>query len=134
MTEQSRGTKRTVSLHRVILAVCTLLVLMIFLITAVSLAGTARRRRDAEQSRAAAQTSLTAPPPVTTSATTTTERYPSAASRTTNTVTIAEDNDCLRCRNAALIEVTPAGNRLIAERNADKPIYPASLTKLMTLN
>ncbi len=131
MTKQKRTRGSIENLRRGIIAVCALLVITIGVITAISIAGAVRRRRETENARSAVQTSLTAPP-VTTTAATTTERYPSAASRTTETVTVTDEN-LLLCRNAALIEVLPGGNRLIAERSCDKPMYPASLTKLMTL-
>lgn len=131
MTEQKHPRSSSEKLRRAIITVCALLVGVIAGITAVSIMNSVRRQREKDALRAASAVAQTTAPPTTTT-TTTTERYPAAASRTTETVTVA-DTELLRCRNAALIEVLPQGNRLIAEREADAVIYPASLTKLMTL-
>ena len=132
MAEKKNRQQAGISPRRILIAACALLVCIIGIVTAVSIADAVRKRRESDRAlSSAARPALTAPP-VTTAETTTTERYPSAASRTTETVEITDDR-LLLCRNAALIEVLPSGNRLIAGRSADKPIYPASLTKLMTL-
>ena len=131
MTEQEKPRSGSEKLRRGIIAACALLVCIIALVTALSIARSVRRQREKDAQRAALLTQTTVPL-TTTTVTTTTERYPSAATRGTETITVA-DTELLRCRNAALIEVLPQGNRLIAERDADAVIYPASLTKLMTL-
>lgn len=68
----------------------------------------------------------------TTTTTTTTTRFPGAASATTETVTV-DDPALLIARNAVLIKVSPEGNEIIAQKEPDAQIYPASMTKLMTL-
>ena len=70
--------------------------------------------------------------PATTTVTTTTERFPSAPKKTTETVALT-DTDLIYARNAVLLQITPDGNQMLAERDADAEIYPASMTKIMTL-
>ncbi|MCQ2416458.1 MAG: serine hydrolase [Oscillospiraceae bacterium] len=86
----------------------------------------------AEEGTALITTTVNETTTATTTTTTTTARFPSAASRTTETVTIS-DSELVIARNACLIQVSPEGNTRIAEKDADTAIYPASLTKLMTL-
>ena len=68
----------------------------------------------------------------TTTTTTTTSLYPLPATRTTATVAL-NDPALIYGDTAALIAVHPEGNVLLAERNADARIYPASMTKVMTM-
>ena len=82
----------------------------------------------AETTTAAATETTT----VTTTTTTTTTRFPAAASFTTETVTV-DDPELLIARNAVLLRLSPEGNEIIAQKDADAQIYPASMTKLMTL-
>ena len=67
----------------------------------------------------------------TTTTTTTVTLYPLAASRTTETVTLGDD--LVYGNTAALIAVHEDGNILLAEKNADAVIFPASMTKIMTM-
>ena len=73
---------------------------------------------------------------VTTAATTTEQEteapFPAAPVRSTETVALG-DTDKIIARNAVLLKVTPDGNTILAERDADEQIYPASMTKIMTL-
>ena len=74
---------------------------------------------------------------VTAAVTTTTEPeteppFPPAPERSTETVALG-DTDKILARNAVLLKVTPEGNEILAERDADEQIYPASMTKIMTL-
>lgn len=68
----------------------------------------------------------------TTTTTTTTTQFPLAASATTETVTV-DDAEWLLARNAELIRLADGGNEIIAAKQPDEQIYPASMTKLMTL-
>ena len=115
-------------LHRVTAAACIVLVCAILVIGGYSYIRSLHDVRSAESSVQITQTTTAE----TTTETTTTSRYPLAAARTTETVTLGSDAPVL-AHNAALIEVTPQGNTLIAERAADAVIYPASMTKIMTL-
>ncbi|MBQ8921147.1 MAG: D-alanyl-D-alanine carboxypeptidase [Oscillospiraceae bacterium] len=70
----------------------------------------------------------------TTETTTTTEPYPSAATLPEEAALPAEfDESLLIARNALLLKAGAAGNTLLYERAADAKIYPASMTKIMTL-
>ena len=73
---------------------------------------------------------------VTTAATTTEQEteapFPAAPVRSTETIALG-DTDKIIARNAVLLKVTPDGNTILAERDADEQIYPASMTKIMTL-
>ena len=70
---------------------------------------------------------------VTTTTTVETEPpYPAAPTRSTETITLG-DTDKILARNAVLLKITPDGNEMLAEREADQQIYPASMTKIMTL-
>ena len=67
--------------------------------------------------------------------TTTTETlpaYPDKAERTPETLTVTDTTKIL-ARNALLIELEGNGGRILAEHDADAEIYPASMTKMMTL-
>ena len=92
----------------------------------------AEQAESSENSADPAVTAVTTTTETTTVTTTTTTRFPAAAGTTTETVTV-DDTSLLIARNAALIRVSDTGNTLIAGRNPDEAIYPASLTKLMTL-
>ena len=75
--------------------------------------------------------------PETAAVTTTTETeteapFPAAPERSTETVALG-DTDMILARNAVLLKITPDGNYILAERDADEQIYPASMTKIMTL-
>ena len=74
---------------------------------------------------------------VTAAVTTTTEPeteppFPPAPERSTETIALG-DTDKILARNAVLLKVTPEGDEILAERDADEQIYPASMTKIMTL-
>lgn len=58
--------------------------------------------------------------------------FPAAPERSTETIALG-DTDKILARNAVLLKVTPEGNEILAERDADEQIYPASMTKIMTL-
>lgn len=118
-------------LHRIAIAVCILLICVISVVAAVSISGALKRM--GEGSSIAVPEAITTEAPATTAETTAeTTKYPGAAARTTETVSL-DDFPLLTCKNAALIEVTDSGNLLLAERDADAVIYPASLTKIMTM-
>lgn len=68
----------------------------------------------------------------TTATTAATTLYPLKATRTTETAALT-DMSLIRGRNAVLIAVRESGNVLLAERGADARIYPASMTKIMTM-
>ena len=68
----------------------------------------------------------------TTTTVTTTEKYPAAPRKTSETAALT-DTDLIYARNAVLLQITPDGNQILAERDADAEIYPASMTKIMTL-
>lgn len=69
---------------------------------------------------------------LTTTTTTTTLRFPAAPERSTQTLTV-DDATKVLARNSVLIECGDEGNTIIAEHGADEKIYPASMTKIMTL-
>lgn len=66
----------------------------------------------------------------TTTTTTTATMYPPIAQTQTKTIALT-DETILYARNAALIDVK--NHTVIAERGADEVIYPASMTKIMTM-
>ena len=69
----------------------------------------------------------------TTTTTTTTARFPLAATRSTETVTVG-DTDLVYARNCILLECGEGdAANVLAERAADEKIPPASLTKIMTM-
>lgn len=73
------------------------------------------------------------PEETTTTTAETTSRFPAKAERTTETVTV-DDATKVLARNCVLIECGENGeNTILAEHGADAEIYPASMTKLMSL-
>lgn len=68
----------------------------------------------------------------TTTTTETTLRFPAAPERTSETLTV-DDATKVLAHNSALIECSANGGTLLAEHNADARIYPASMTKMMSL-
>lgn len=69
----------------------------------------------------------------TTTTTETAPRFPYKAARTTETVTV-DDVTKVLARNCVLIEVGENGSStILAEHDADAEIYPASMTKMMSL-
>lgn len=59
-------------------------------------------------------------------------KYPQKAERTSETLTVS-DAEKIYARNVLLIECSETGGTVIAEHDADAEIYPASMTKMMTL-
>ncbi len=79
------------------------------------------------------QTTGTTAVTTTTTETTTTLQYPAEPVPSTETLTV-EDTTKVLARNSLLLECMPDGSsRVIASRNPDAEIYPASMTKMMTL-
>lgn len=77
----------------------------------------------------------TAPPVSAEPAETTTEAlsgFADKAERTTDTITVNDPTKVL-ARNALLIECSGNGGTVLADHDADAEIYPASMTKMMTL-
>ena len=70
--------------------------------------------------------------PVVTTTTEALAAYPDKPERTPDTLTVNDTTKVL-ARNALLIEVTGNGGTVLAEHDADAEIYPASMTKMMTL-
>ncbi|MBR4201910.1 MAG: D-alanyl-D-alanine carboxypeptidase [Oscillospiraceae bacterium] len=62
----------------------------------------------------------------------TTSRFPAAAERSTETLTVNDTTKVL-ARNCLLLECGADGNTVIAEHDADAQIFPASMTKMMSL-
>ena len=87
---------------------------------------------DSDSEPAATTTALTTTELTTTTTTATTTLYPQHAQRTTNTVTVT-DTDLIYARNFVLVSCGADGDTVIAERGMDEQIYPASLTKIMTM-
>lgn len=84
-------------------------------------------------SAAAVTTTSDAATTTTTTTTTTTARFPLAATRSTETVTV-EDTDLVYARNCILLECgEDDACTVLAERSPDAQIPPASLTKIMTM-
>jgi len=82
----------------------------------------------------AAEMTETAAAAVSETTTAVTEQYPSAATLPEETEPPAEfDESLLIARNALLLKAGADGNTLIYERKANAKIYPASMTKMMTL-
>ena len=105
---------------------------IVLLILAIAGIGGASFFREMRRMQPPESSVLTETTTTTTETTTTTSRYPQAATRTTETVTLSGES-LIRARNAVLIEKTASGSRMIAERDCDTAVYPASLTKIMTL-
>ena len=80
----------------------------------------------------AVTTALTTAVTTTTTPAETEPPFPAAPMRSTETIALGE-NDKILARNAVLLKITPDGNTVLAEREADQQIYPASMTKIMTL-
>ena len=119
--------------QRLVIAASILLVAVIAGVAAVYIRSGIQKIRSGENPYPSAVTTTSATTTATTTTTTTTTTlYPGAASRTTQTVALT-DYELVKAKNAALIEVTDAGSVLLAERGADEPIPPASLTKIMTM-
>lgn len=80
------------------------------------------------------QTTTTIVTTTTTTVTTTetTSAFPDKPTRSDTTFTVADTTKVL-ARNALLIECSGNGGVILAERDADAEIYPASMTKVMTL-
>ena len=64
--------------------------------------------------------------------TTTTAKYPTAPELSTETVTV-DDPAKVLARNFLLVECDGNGSRVLLEHGSDQEIYPASMTKMMTL-
>lgn len=81
----------------------------------------------------AAETAETAETTVTTAETTeTTVRFPAAPTTATETIDINDPTKVL-ARNCVLLEVDGNESKILASHEADTEIYPASMTKMMTL-
>ena len=119
---------RRSALHRAVTVVCVLLVFAMIAVAAYSFRRSLLSMHAAERAASAAEATTE----TTTTETTTTTRFPQAATRTTKTVTLADETLVL-AHNAALIRLDADGAELIAARAEDEQIYPASLTKIMTL-
>ena len=91
-----------------------------------------RPQTDAEYAAPQITTAAETEAAVTTTAAETTAPFPSRATRTTDTVELG-DTDLILARNAVLLQISSEGNTVLAERGADQQIYPASMTKIMTL-
>lgn len=72
------------------------------------------------------------PASLTTAPAETTSRFPAAAERSTETLTV-DDTTKVLARNCLLLECGENGNTVLAEHDADAQIYPASMTKMMSL-
>ncbi|MBR3678648.1 MAG: D-alanyl-D-alanine carboxypeptidase [Oscillospiraceae bacterium] len=75
-------------------------------------------------------TTTTTTETTTTTTTTTTSRYPAPATRTTDTRQLTDVTDIL-ARNIAVIDMD--SQTMLAEREADAVIEPASMTKILTI-
>ncbi len=88
---------------------------------------------EAETTASAAATTTTTSAAATTTTTTTTARFPLAATRTAETVTV-DDTELVFARNCILLECGGGDTaNVLAERSADAKIPPASLTKIMSM-
>ena len=94
--------------------------------------GGTKPEQTAEDSTVLSVTTAVTEVTTTTTAAETTAPFPKAAAHTTETVALG-DTDKIIARNAVLLKITPDGNTVLAEREADQQIYPASMTKIMTL-
>lgn len=95
---------------------------------------THRENHPKPEESSTAQESVQETMPETTAETTagTTNRFPAKAETGTETVALG-DSDLILARNAVLLRVSPDGCTVLAARDADEQIYPASMTKIMTL-
>ncbi len=130
MTPQNPSAKRHIKPTRVLaFAVCVLFLVLLLVLLICFLCGLFSEDDDPNSSLSdfpvVLQSSST-----TTTTTTTTTLYPPIAGTSTKTVAIT-DESLIYGRNAALIDVET--HEIIAGRGAEDVIYPASMTKIMTM-
>lgn len=129
MPEQTvRRKKRRIRPARVIFA----LIFVAALFTGIGLLGREIYKIAGGMHRIAEEPTETTIAATMTTTTTTTTLFPQYATRTTSTVALA-DPTLIYGDTALLIAVHPEGNEILAERNAEAEVYPASMTKVMTL-
>lgn len=134
----TKTSKRRLKLGRILAAaVCILFLLFLAVVVLCYFGGAFHRAKnenssspDALQVLQSNQTTANTTTEATTTTTTTTTLYPPVAQTDTKTVALT-DASVVLARNAALID--PASHTLIAQRKADEQIYPASLTKIMSM-
>lgn len=124
--------KRRIKPARVLAAaVCFLFLILLLVLLICYICGLFRRggeENSANDLPVALQTQSTTE--ATTTTTTTTTLYPPVAQTETKTIAIT-DETILYARNATLIDAQ--NHTIIAERGSDEIIYPASMTKIMTM-
>lgn len=124
--------KRRIKPARVLAAaVCFLFLILLLILLICYICGLFRRggeENSANDLPVALPTQSTTE--ATTTTTTTTTLYPPVAQTETKTIVLT-DETILYARNATLINLED--HTVIAERGADEVIYPASMTKIMTM-
>lgn len=131
--EREPKEKKGKAAHGVAVAVCFLELAVFAVVLGLCAAGalSALKKEPAPSSELSSQAELTQTTALS-AETTETARFKPAASRTEKTVTIAPGT-LLTCKGAALVQVGETEDLLLAEQNADTRLYPASLTKVMSM-
>ncbi len=133
----TKTTKRRLKLGRVLAAaVCVVFLLLLVVVLLCYFGGVFRRASNANSSvpdalqalQSDQMTTITTTTEVTT--TTTTTLYPPVAQNDTKTIALT-DEAVILAQNAVLVD--PTTHTLIAQRKADEQIYPASMTKIMSM-
>lgn len=123
--------RRRIRLSRILAAAVCLLFLILLLVLLICYICGLLRRAGEESSAGDLPVALqTTAATDTTTTTTTTTLYPPVAQTHTKTIALT-DESLIYARNAVLIDVE--ANAVIAQRDADAVMYPASMTKIMTL-
>lgn len=129
---QPSSTQRRIHPARILaIAVCVLFFVLLLVLLICFFCGLFHREEDPNSSLRDMPVALQSSSSTTTTTTSaTTTQYPPIASTSTKTVAITDDA-LIYGRNAVLIDVE--SHEIIAGKNAEDVIYPASMTKIMTM-
>lgn len=132
MSQPSSAQRRIKPARVLAFAVCALFLVLLLVLLICFLCRLFTHRDDPNSSQSDVPVVLQSSSSTTTTTTTTsaTSLYPPIAGTSTKTVAITGD-DLIYGRNAALIDVE--SHEIIAGKNAEDVIYPASMTKIMTM-
>lgn len=129
--EQTPQARRRIRPARVLaLSVSILFVILLPVLLICCLCGVFRSDKPADSALADLPVVLQSSASTTTTTTTTTTLYPPIAQTETKTIAITDDS-IIYGRNAALIDTET--HKIIAGKDAEEVIYPASMTKIMTM-